>query len=61
MKAHPLCFTPQMSYAQIVTNLENNEHSTFLFQLLKRNASLRFGAGPGDAAEIQVNAFIKVK
>lgn len=27
-----------------------------LFQLLKRNASLRLGAGPGDAAEVQVKA-----
>lgn len=25
------------------------------FQLLKRNASLRLGAGPGDAAEVQVS------
>lgn len=28
----------------------------FLFQLLKRNASSRLGAGPGDAAEVQVKA-----
>ena len=32
------------------------ESENVVFQLLKRNASSRLGAGPGDAAEVQVNS-----
>lgn len=60
MKAVPLppALLVVMSQLKHLESLKN-ESLNFLFQLLKRNASLRLGAGPGDAAEVQVKASVE--